>query len=169
MNRAVLALAMLPFAACSTSTPSAHPTSTPPPSSCDDLIVEASPPVNPRLEPPDTPSGSEVFTGSGDTWFRGLIGHRWGESVEFFNGMFYTKIGLYTLGSRPPNVTVQRIDGKGTGHAEFSPTGRGLPGPLPTGLFFSTPGCWQVVAKGSTGTAIVHVRVAESPHGSTRP
>ena len=125
---------------------------------CDDLVVEPSPKQTPRLIPPDVPVGT--YVGSGDTWFIGNPGHRWSESVDFFRGSYYLKVAIYDLSSQLPSVTVRRTDGKSTGHAELTPTSRGMPGPIPTGLYFPTTGCWDVVARGSTGRAEIYVRAA---------
>jgi hypothetical protein len=157
------ALSLLALVACEPSGSSALPSGStrPPAGACDDTISAAAATASP---PAGAPAASAYF-GSGDTWFMGLPGYRWGQSVQYFSGSYYTKVGIYTLDSHPPRVTVRRTDGQQTGHAEFSPTGKGLPGPLPTGLYFPTAGCWDVMARGSSGSAGIRVRVIAQPGG----
>jgi hypothetical protein len=112
----------------------------------------ASPPPRPA------PSG-EVDIGSGDTFFMGTDGQRWGKNVEFYGGAYHMKVGIYTLASQGPDVSVLRSDGRVTGLAELAGTSEGLPGPLPTELTFPTPGCWKVEARGQTGFASIEVDV----------
>jgi hypothetical protein len=121
---------------------------------CSDLID-----ANAAAPSPPGPVASDViYLGSGDTFFRGLQGRRWGD-VEYWGGAFHTKIAIWTLDSHPPKVSVIRLDGLATGAAEFAPTSEGLPGPLPTDLSFPTAGCWKVEARGTTGVASIQVNV----------
>ena len=132
---------------------------------CDDSIRAATSASVAQL-PSD--SGG-VYIGSGDTFFIGTDGKRWGESVQYYQGAFHMKVGIYTLDSQPPRVTVVSSDGGQRGTVEFAPTSAGLPGPLPTGLTFATVGCWQVEARGRTGVANILVSVqspANSPDSS---
>src|SRR5438552_13930821 len=138
---AMMGLSLLALVACGPSASSGLPRTSPSASAggvCDDTISAAASSASP---PAGAPAANSYF-GSGDTWFMGLPGYRWGQSVEYFKGSYFTKVGIYTLDSQPPKVTVRRTDGRQIGHVEFAPTGKGLPGPLPTGLFFPTAGCW---------------------------
>jgi hypothetical protein len=125
---------------------------------CSDLIdaITAAP------SPPRAASSGGIYIGRGDTFFMGTEGRRWGENVEYYGGSFHMKVGIYTLDSHPPKVSVLRSDGRATGAAEFAPTSEGLPGPLPTGLSFPTAGCWKVEARGTTGFASIEVNVQAS-------
>lgn len=106
--------------------------------------------------------GGGVFIGSGSTFFSVTAGHRWRESVVYTDKTYQAKVGMYTLDSKPPNVTVRRIDGPGVGRAEFFPQIQGLPGWLPTIVYFPSAGCWDVTARGTRGEATIHVYV--EPH-----
>jgi hypothetical protein len=158
---ALLASMTLSLLGCSGSSPAARGSSLAPPpiQTCNDSVEASTAGSPPLLIPPDRGTERDVFIGSGDTWFMGTKGHRWGESVQYFRGSFFMKVGIYTLQSHPPRVTVLRTDGRSVGHAELAPTSRGLPGPLPAGLYFPTAGCWEVVAQGATGSAAIRVRV----------
>lgn len=124
---------------------------------CDDTITreKAAP------EPPNVlqPSVERVFIGSGDTYFIGTVGRRWSENLDFYNGAFRMKIGIYTLDSHPPKVSVVRSDGRARGDAASTPTSQGLPGPLPTSVTLPTKGCWTVEARGASGSATIRVDV----------
>ncbi len=122
---------------------------------CDDAVEPA---VTVSL-PPNAPQGV-LYVGSGDTYFMGTAGSRWGQMVQYFRSSYYMKAPIYTLDSQAPRITIARLDGPGAGRAESNPTTEGLPGPLPTSLYFPSPGCWQVTARGRTGVATIHVRVA---------
>ena len=52
----------------------------------------------------------------------------------------------------PPRVA-------GEGRIEFAPTSEGLPGFLPTGIYFPGPGCWRVTAVLGGDTATINVAV----------
>jgi hypothetical protein len=112
--------------------------------------------------PPGPVSSGRIYIGSGDTFFIGTAGIRWSENVEYYGGAFHMKVGIYTLESHPPQVSVIRLDGRATGEAQFAPTGQGLPGPLPTGISFPTAGCWKVEARGTVGLASIEVNVQAS-------
>lgn len=113
------------------------------------------------------PGPSRVYVGRGDTYFIGRIGLRWGQSVEYSQNQhtYFLKVGIYTLDSHLPKVTVKRADGQGTGRATLKPTTEGIPGPVPTEIYFPAPGCWNVTAQGTTGLARIYVGV--QPHGGS--
>jgi hypothetical protein len=97
------ALVLLFTAGCANASPTGTPE--PPPSAnerCNDSI-NASMMASPRPRPAHS---GEVDIGSGDTFFMGTDGARWGESVEFYGGAFHMKIGIYALDSQPPQVSV---------------------------------------------------------------
>jgi hypothetical protein len=129
----------------------------PPTSSSDELCNDLLDAILAAPHPPGPVSGDGINIGSGDTFFTGLPGRRWGENVEYYDDSFHMKVGIYTLDSHPPKVSVTR--GHATGGAVFAPTGEGLPGPLPTDLSFPTAGCWKVEARGTTGFASIEVNV----------
>lgn len=106
-----------------------------------------------------------AFFGTGDTFFIGLPGRRWGENVQYHDGVFDMKVSIYTLETKPPHISVTRLDGPGTGSVTFAPTGGGLPGPLPLGITFAGPGCWLLDAQGSGGFARIQVKVAAPEAG----
>ena len=130
---------------------------------CDDLIADSTAGPSPDPLPADR---NRVYIGSGDSFFIGSRGSRWGENVEYEDGVFFMKIGIYTLDSLPPTVSAVRSDGGATGVVESDPTSSGLPGPLPTSVIFATPGCWIVQAHGTTGVAGIEVNVQPSSRGS---
>ena len=130
---------------------------------CDDLIGAGASQTPPNNLPP---SPDRVFIGSGDTFFIGTRGRRWGEDVEAARGVLQMKIGIYTLDTHVPQMSIVRADGRASGSAQFAPTSQGLPGPLPTGLVFATPGCWKVEARGAHGSAIIQVQVQNPPAAS---
>jgi hypothetical protein len=140
----------------STLNPGAHNVSAQPSSvACDDLIDAA----KASTSPPAPPQGGQVYIGSGDTFFMGSEGRRWGENVDYYDGAFQMKIGIYTLDKGPPTMSIIRTDGRANGRAEFAPTAHGLPGPLPTVLTFPSAGCWRVEAHGARGSATILARV----------
>ncbi len=157
----LVALLLLVAGGCASVEPSPKPASATP---CDDRIeagLAGSPPAGANL--PDA-----VFIGSGDTFFLGLPGRRWGDNVQYRDGVFDMKVGIYTLATQPPRMSVTRLDGPGTGSVTFAPTGGGLPGPIPLGVTFPNPGCWQLDAEGARGLARIRVSVASpapSPGG----
>ena len=112
--------------------------------------------------PPVPVSSGEIYIGSGDTFFTGTAGRRWSENVEYYGGVWHMKVGIYTLDSHAPTVSVARSDGLATGQAQFAPTSQGLPGRLPTGITFPTAGCWKMEARGTTGFAGIEVNVQAS-------
>jgi hypothetical protein len=76
---------------------------------------------------------------------------------------YFLKLGIWTLTSKPPAVTIRQIgDAQLSGTASFFPTTAGLPGPLPTQLSFPNVGCWEVTAAGSTGRAVARIMVDEA-------
>ena len=111
--------------------------------------------------PPGPVSSGEIYIGSGDTFFTGTAGRRWSENVEYYGGAWHMKVGIYTLDSHAPTVSVQRLDGHAAGSAAFAPS-EGLPGRLPTDISFPTAGCWTVEAHGTTGSASIEVNVQAS-------
>jgi hypothetical protein len=117
----------------------------------------------PAAQPPRAPSdAAEIFVGNGTTYFFGRSGARYRESVAYHQATTTyasAKLPIYTLESKPPSFTVHRLDGEGTGGLRSVPTTGGLPGPLPTVVYFSSPGCWEVSARGSSGHATIHVYV----------
>ena len=136
--------------------PEAHNSSAASPSgACDDLIQGwASPP------PPGALPGV-VYVGTKDTYFIGTVGFRWGDNVHYLKSekSYYMKVAIHTLETHLPKVTVKRVDGQGQGRAQLSPTSDGIPGPVPTGVLFPTPGCWEIAARGSAGVARIYVQV----------
>ena len=120
---------------------------------CDDAVGPTAP------NPPVAPAAGQVFVGSGSAFFIGTAGHRWRENVVYEHNTYFSKIGIYTLDPRPPAVTVRRVDGPGVGRIDFAPTSQGLPGWLPTGVYYTSPGCWEVIARGTKGQATIHVLV----------
>jgi hypothetical protein len=109
--------------------------------------------------------GVKAAVGSGDTWFLPPATGRWSQDVRWNDGQFFLKLGVWSLSSEPPVITVRKVGAKVTGSAASSPTSEGLPGPLPTTLRFPSTGCWEVVGQGATGTARARIRVDESARG----
>lgn len=127
---------------------------------CNDVIDASK--AAPR--PSGAPANVPIYLGSGDTFFMGnpiFQGRqrRWGDDVELSRGVFGMKIGIYTMDSQPPRISVTRSDGGAAGSYSSSPTSRGMPGPLPTSLYFPTAGCWKIEAQGRTGFASIEVDV----------
>src|ERR1700730_14481014 len=113
---------------------------------CDD--TEGPPAAQPPIAPSDA---AEIFVGNGSTYFFGRSGARYRESVAYHQATTYAsaKLPIYTLESNPPSLSVHRLDGEGTSGFRSVPTTGGLPGPLPTVVYFPSPGCWEVAAHGS--------------------
>src|SRR5713101_3368783 len=65
---------------------------------CGDAVEFAAAASPPPVEAP----GNTVYVGSGDTFFLGQAGTRWGQSVEHFGNSYFGKIGIYTLDTQPP-------------------------------------------------------------------
>jgi len=123
---------------------------------CNDLVdTRAAAP-----SPPGPTSSGGIYIGTGDTFFMGTQGRRWGDNVEFYAGAFHMKVGIHTLDSHPPRVSAIRSDGRATGTAEFAhDEAQRFPGTLPPGITFPTTGCWKVEARGTTGFATIEVNV----------
>jgi hypothetical protein len=118
--------------------------------------------------PPRVASAGEAFIGNGSTFFVVTAGHRWRENVTFEQQTYQAKVGVYTLDSKPPRITLRRVDGPGVGRVEFFPETGGLPGWLPTRLYFPSVGCWEVTARGTKGQAKIFVYVEpRRPVGTT--
>lgn len=130
---------------------------------CDDLIGQST--AGPSPDPLQV-DPNRAYIGTGDTFFIGGRGSRWGENVEYEDGVFFMKIGIYTLDSLPPKVSAVRSDGAATGVVESAPTSGGLPGLLPTSVILATPGCWILQARGTTGVASIEVNVRPPSTGS---
>ncbi|MGI8627182.1 MAG: hypothetical protein ACR2J5_11530 [Geodermatophilaceae bacterium] len=99
--------------------------------------------------------------GVGDLWFFAGTSGRWGDVVihngTAFQGKFPMWVGIDEL----PAVAVVRTTGDPLeGAMSLSPTSEGLPGPLPAGAVFPTPGCWQITATLGTDTAQITVDVS---------
>lgn len=61
----------------------------------------------------------------------------------------FTKFPWYATRSGQLRVTAQRLDGAGRFQAQLGSTaqGYGPPGFVPSGLYWSSPGCWRLTAK----------------------
>lgn len=102
--------------------------------------------------------GHSTAVGSGDTWFLPPAQGKLSQDVRWDGTSYFLKVGVWTLASTAPLITVQQVGGKGgQGSASSSPTGEGLPGPLPTTLRFPAPGCWEVTAQGTDGRAQIRI------------
>lgn len=125
----------------------------PPEPPCDDAVELAA-----NLPPALVSRGIDAAVGSGDTWLLPPSQGKWAQDVRWFGGEYFLKIGVWTLSTHAPVITVRQIgNALARGTSSSSPTGEGLPGPLPTTLRFPAPGCWDVTAQGVNGSA--HVRI----------
>ncbi len=89
-------------------TPSEEPLTRSSTQPCNDVIDVSKAVPRPSGAPSDVP----MYLGSGDTFFMAnpfFQGkqRRWGDDVEFYQGVFGMKIGIYTLDSQPPQVEVR--------------------------------------------------------------
>lgn len=107
--------------------------------------------------------GATSAVGSGDTWFFAPAVNEWTSSVASDGERGYQlKIGIWTTETKPPTITVRQVDGPAFGTASVAPTSTGLPGPLPSLSSLPTPGCWEITARGTTGSATARVRIDRS-------
>ncbi len=125
---------------------------------CDDSIVRAA-----DVPPALTSRGITDAVGSGDTWFLPPAQGNFAQDVRWFDGQYFLKLGVWSLAPVAPVITIRWVGtGQAQGSASSSPTTEGLPGPLPTTLYFPQPGCWDVTAQGATGKAHVRISFDES-------
>jgi len=104
--------------------------------------------------------GATSAVGSGDTWYFAPASADWSSSVQPEGDGYQLKIGMWIATPRPPQVTVREVSGgNAVGTTTFAPTTGGLPGPLPSTSHMPAPGCWEIVARGPTGSASARVRV----------
>lgn len=123
---------------------------------CDDSIQAAA------VLPPMLAAERVSAVGSGDTWFIAPSGGTWSQDVRWDGQAYFLKIAIWTLQSEPPTVIVRQVRGAANGSAAFFPTTAGLPGPLPTQVRFPTVGCWELTARGLTGSATARVGFDQS-------
>lgn len=157
---------LLATAACSEqqSTASASPSPSAPPSTsssplskevCDDAVVPVS-------RPPAKLSRQGLkVVGQGGIWFIAPLTNSWSDLLERQGATRRGKFPLWVDQKTLPHVSVQGVRGTpGTGRAILTPTSEGLPGPVPMSLELPGPGCWQVTAKGTGGTARILLNAA---------
>jgi hypothetical protein len=125
---------------------------------CDDRVQLA-----PAVPAPMQALGATRAVGSGDTWFFAPTVDQWSSSVQPEGQGYQLKIGMWVDIDKPSDVTVREVDGgNAVGTTTFGPTASGLPGPLPSSAHFPTAGCWEISARGNTGTATARVRVGQA-------
>lgn len=128
------------------------------PPQCDDRVD-----IAPAIPPEMAAYGVTRAVGSGDTWFFAPMVDHWSSSVQTEGEGYQLKIGMWMATPNPPDVTVREVDGgQGNGSTTFGPTASGLPGPLPSSAHFPTAGCWEIVARGTTGSAFARVHLGAS-------
>lgn len=122
---------------------------------CDDRIALVDePPAAARAD------GMTDGVGSGDIWFFAPAVERWGDVVIPMEAGFQGKLPMWVGTDDLPAVSVARMTGDPLeGTMTLSPTSDGLPGPLPAGAFFPSPGCWQITATSGADTAQITVGV----------
>jgi hypothetical protein len=114
--------------------------------------------------PPAMAAPGRSGVGEGDTWFIAPTRGTWSELVQWDGETYYLKLPIWTARDDPPSVTVRKVtDAQATGTVSFTPTSQGLPGPLPTGIRFPSPGCWEIAAVGTTGRAQIRLKVPAAP------
>lgn len=126
-----------------------------PPQACDDRIeLVDEPPAAARAD------GMTDGVGSGDIWFFAPAVERWRDVVIPAGTGFHGKLPIWVGTDELPAVSVVRMTGDPLeGTMTLSPTSDGLPGPLPAGAVFPSPGCWQVTATSGADTAQITVAV----------
>lgn len=98
--------------------------------------------------------------GEGSIFFIAPAFGTWGESAERRGSETYLKVGIWINDTNEPEIAVISENGLDPGSVEFAPTSAGLPGFLPTGIYFTGPGCWDVVATLGSDTAAINVLVS---------
>ncbi len=122
---------------------------------CDDA-VESSTEVPQAMRDQELGHG----VGQGDVWFVAPEAGHWSDLVTSEGGGAAGKFPMWIGGRDMPQLAVVGVKGtEGTGRAQLAPTSEGIPGPLPMRIEFPGKGCWQVTAKGKTGTARIEVHV----------
>jgi hypothetical protein len=73
---------------------------------------------------------------------------------------WYLKFPWYRTVAGTPTVSGRRLDGPGRFHADVTPPGE-YPdtGFLPSGLYFTTRGCWLITGQLASDQLTVHIKV----------
>jgi len=128
------------------------------PQSCDDAeSISGIPPAQLVAD-----LGAEIpprVAGEGRIFFIAPAVGSWADSAERRGTETSLKVGIWVNDVHEPEMSVTSENDENQGRIEFAPTSEGLPGFLPTGIYFPGPGCWRVTAVLGGDTATINVAV----------
>lgn len=105
-------------------------------------------------------AGVHAAMGAGDTWLLPPVRGTWSDLVRRDERGYALKIAIWSLSDSPPSVVVRQLGGERLlGQAELKPTSGGLPGPIPSTVYFAVPGCWEIEARGKAGVSVARVHI----------
>lgn len=152
--RAVVVVALSALVSCS------KHESAPIGGACDDSVPRGA--MGSEIPQSVVQEGFEDVVGDGDVWLVLPEADQWGALVspgragEEHVGKFPVYVDATVL----PDVEAFLSDEPSTAaDVSMEPTAAGLPGPVPVGVNFPSPGCWEVKIVGQSGRVAIRVQV----------